>query len=137
PFDPSSSSGDNLPDLETEAQLVLSDEVADLVADRRGDGAAQDGPDGLDGVSAEVPANTQLIRITVTDDRSADALERAQAFAEVYLAYRRARSESALFDRAAAVKEQVRVQSAELDQRVEALDKAPASSPRVLFLQQQ
>ena len=92
PFAPDSAAGVDLVDLETEAQLVLSDEVANLVADRRdGDTAANE----LVGVKAEVPPNTQLIEITVEDKSRDEALDRAQAFAEVYLEYRQSRSETA------------------------------------------
>ncbi len=57
-----------------------------------------------------MPPNTQLIEITVEDKNRDEALDRAQAFAEVYLEYRQSRSETAAFDRGAAVKEQIRLQ---------------------------
>ena len=134
PFAPDSAAGVNLVDLETEAQLVLSDEVAGLVADRRGGGTAGSQ---LTGVEAEVPPNTQLIEITVENKSSDEALNRAQAFAEVYLEYRQSRSETAAFDRGAAVKEQIRLQSDELQTQVQELDSAPEGSPKALLVQQQ
>ncbi len=134
PFAPDSTAGVSLVDLETEAQLVLSDEVARLVADRRdGDTAANE----LAGVKAEVPPNTQLIEITVEDKNQEEALVRAQAFAEVYLEYRQSRSETAAFDRGASVKEQIRLQSDELQSQVKELDSAADGSPKALLLQQQ
>ena len=134
PFAPDSTAGVDLVDLETEAQLVLSDEVARLVADRRaGDAASSE----LVGVEATVPPNTQLIEITVEDKNRNEALERAQAFAEVYLEYRQSRSETAAFDRGAAVKEQIQLQSDELQTQVQELDDAPVDSSKALLLQQQ
>jgi polysaccharide biosynthesis transport protein len=135
PFAPDSAAGVNLVDLETEAQLVLSDEVARLVADRRGDDGTPSSQ--LSGVDAEVPPNTQLIEITVENKNSEEALDRAQAFAEVYLEYRQSRSETAAFDRGAAVKEQIRLQSDELQAQVQELDSATEGSPKALLLQQQ
>jgi hypothetical protein len=134
PFAPDSTASVDLVDLETEAQLVLSDEVAGLVADRRGGGTAASQ---LTGVEAEVPPNTQLIEITVENKNQDEALDRAQAFAEVYLEYRQSRSETAAFDRGAAVKEQIRLQSDELQTQVQELDDTPEGSPRALLLQQQ
>ena len=52
PFAPDSTAGVNLVDLETEAQLVLSDEVAGLVADRRDGGTAASRADRREGRSA-------------------------------------------------------------------------------------
>jgi hypothetical protein len=134
PFAPDSTASVDLVDLETEAQLVLSDEVAGLVADHRGQGTAASQ---LIGVEAEVPPNTQLIEITVENKNKDEALDRAQAFAEVYLEYRESRSETAAFDRGAAVKEQIRLQSDELQTQVQELDGAPEGSPKALLLQQQ
>lgn len=134
PFAPDSAAGVNLVDLETEAQLVLSDEVARLVADRRGGGTPAEQ---LSGVKAAVPANTQLIEITVENKSREEALVRAQAFAEVYLEYRQSRSETAAFDRGAAVKEQIRLQSDELQAQVQELDSAPEGSSKALLLQNQ
>ncbi|HWM03657.1 MAG TPA: hypothetical protein VNP92_15085 [Actinophytocola sp.] len=135
PFAPDSTASVNLVDLETEAQLVLSDEVARLVADRRGDGGSASSL--LSGVEATVPPNTQLIEITVENKSGAEALATAQAFAEVYLEYRQSRSETAAFDRGASVKEQIRLRQDELQTQVQELDEAPAGSSRALLLQNQ
>ena len=134
PFSPEGTAGADLVNLETEAELVASDEVGRLVMDRRGgeSSAAE-----LAGVSTEVPQNTQLIEITATDRSAEDALERAQAFAEVFLAYRRARSEAAVFDRGAAVQEQVVGQAELLDEHVSDLSAAEPGSPDALLLKQQ
>jgi hypothetical protein len=134
PFSPEGTAGADLVNLETEAQLVVSDEVGRLVGDRRG-GESPEAE--LVNVSAEVPPNTQLIEIAVSDRSIEDALERAQAFAEVFLDYRRSRTETAVFDRGAAVKEQIQRQSDQLDEHVRALDEARPSSSEALLLEQQ
>lgn len=134
PFSPDGSTGADLVNLETEAQLVVSDEVGRLVGDRR-DGASPEVE--LAGVKAKVPPNTQLIEITVADRSVEEALERAQAFAEVFLDYRRSRTETAVFDRGAAIKEQIQRQEDQLDAHVQALDDARPSSSEALLLQQQ
>jgi len=134
PFSPEGTAGADLVNLETEAQLVVSDEVGRLVGDRRGgeSPAAE-----LVNVSAVVPPNTQLLEITVADRSVEDALERAQAFAEVFLDYRQSRTETAVFDRGASVKEQIQRQSDQLDDHVRALDQAKSSSSEALLLEQQ
>jgi hypothetical protein len=134
PFSPDGT-GDELVNLETEAHLVTSDSVGRLVGRRTGG----DTPLGelLAGISVTVPPNTQILQITARAAASADAVERAQAFAETYLAYRQARSESELFDRAAQVQEQIGERNAELRRTATALDAAAARSPQALLLQQE
>ena len=84
--------GDDLINLETEAQLVHSDPVAHAVAERIGDpGSASDLLAGLD---VTVPANTQILTIDYTAGSDAVALRRAQGFAESYLDFRKARTEA-------------------------------------------
>ncbi len=134
PFSPDGTAGADLVNLQTEAELVASDEVGRIVRDRRGgDSTAAE----LADVSAAVPANTQLIEITVADRSADQAADRAQAFAEVFLAYRRSRSEAAVFDRSAAIDEQIEKQSDQLDEHVLALAEARRSSPDAILLKQQ
>ncbi|WP_027860028.1 hypothetical protein [Marmoricola sp. URHB0036] len=91
PFYPSGR-GDDLINLETEAQLMQSDSVANAVAERIGDpGSASDLLSGLD---VSVPANTQILTINYTGGSDAVAVRRAQGFAEAYLDFRKARSEA-------------------------------------------
>jgi len=91
PFYPSGR-GDDLINLETEAQLVSSDSVANAVAERIGDpGTASDL---LSGLHVSVPANTQILTIDYTAGSDALATRRAQGFAEAYLDFRKARSEA-------------------------------------------
>ena len=85
-------SGDDLLNLETEAQLVVSDAVTLAVAEAVG----EDAQELQDRVTVEVPENTQILRVSYRDPDEDTAVDSAQAFAEVYLDNRVERSESAL-----------------------------------------
>ncbi|GAA4224936.1 hypothetical protein GCM10022254_05640 [Actinomadura meridiana] len=78
--------GDDLVNLQTEAQLVATDGVERLVEKKLGHE-----PEGKIGVS--VPPNTQVLNLSYTSDSSADARAGAQAFADAYLAYRTQRAQ--------------------------------------------
>lgn len=132
PFSPES--GDDLVNLATEAELVTSDAVGRAVA-RQEPGVAL--PDVLGAVSVVVPANTQLLEITVTHRDAGLARERAQSFADSYLDYRRTRTTSTLFDRAAQVTEQTRVAEASLTDAVARLSKLGPLAPERPQLEQQ
>ncbi len=134
PFSPDGQ-GDDLVNLETEAQLVTSDSVADLVARRlRWSGSVESV---RSGVSVTVPTNTQLLRIRATNRSAATAVARAQAFAETYLAFRRSRTESLVFDRNARINEQLQQLGDDLTGMAERLSRVGPTSPRGLLLQQQ
>ena len=72
---------DDLLNLETEAQLVTSDAVAQAVADKEG----AESLDVLEGVEVEVPPNTQILRVSYTDGKPSVAVRRAQAFTTEFL----------------------------------------------------
>src|SRR5829696_9237733 len=82
-------SGDDLENLETEAQLIQSNDVARMVQKREGKAAPI--PDILAGLEVSVPPNTQILEIDYASRASAVSLSRAQWFAEEYLAYREGR----------------------------------------------
>ena len=108
PFYPSGR-GDDLINLETEAQLVTSDAVAKAVAERIGDpGSASDLLSGLD---VTVPANTQILTIEYTAGSDTVALRRAQGFAEAYLDFRKARSEAVTRSKTERIQNQVNSQN--------------------------
>lgn len=86
PFSPQGR-GDDLVNLETEAQLVTSDTVAQRVSQRIGRGETID--EVLAGVRVKVSPNTQILEIHVRLASAELARERAQAFAATYLTYRR------------------------------------------------
>ncbi|MGI5167246.1 Wzz/FepE/Etk N-terminal domain-containing protein [Spirillospora sp. CA-253888] len=79
--------GDDLINLETEAQLISTDTVAKLAARRLGRT-----PGGT--VSVTVPPNTQVLNLTYTAGGAQEARGGAQAFAESYLDYRRQRAQA-------------------------------------------
>ena len=85
-------SGDDLENLETEAQLIRSDDVARMVQEREAKGTSI--PEILDGLEVTVPPNTQILEIDYSFPASVVALNRAQWFAEEYLAYRELRAKS-------------------------------------------
>ncbi|MDP3892414.1 hypothetical protein [Nocardioides sp.] len=134
PFTPDSG-GDRLVNLETEAQIVMSDAVAREVADRVAPGVRP--RDLLEGVTVDVPPNTQLIDIRVEHADESVAVERAQAFAETYLTYRRVRTETVVSARRTQVDEQIAEHGEELAARAKELESAPPGSSRALLLQQQ
>jgi polysaccharide biosynthesis transport protein len=135
PFSPEGQ-GDDLVNLETEAQLVTSDSVTGLVVRQLGLTAASAGAVRT-GISVAVPTNTQLLRIRATNRSAATAIRRAQAFAEIYLDFRRSRTESLLFDRNARINEQLQQLGDELTRMSQQLSDVAPRSPRGLLLQQQ
>ncbi|GGO75245.1 hypothetical protein [Nocardioides deserti] len=132
PFSPDGR-GDELVNLETEAQLVRSDTMGDLV----GRALDEDSRTLLGDLSVSVPPNTQLLEITAEGATADRAGLRAQAFAETYLAFRRTRTESARFDRAAELEERIRDREAEHAALSEQLDKATPRSSQAAVLTQQ
>ncbi|WP_157537015.1 hypothetical protein [Nocardioides sp. Root190] len=127
--------GDELVNLETEAQVLRSEAVARAVLDRLD--SAGDSADLLAVVQVSVPPNTQLLEITTTGPDAETALARVSAFAEVYLAFRRARTESAVFEQTSRLDELV---DARADERTAAIDKlerlTSGSSQRPVLEQQ-
>jgi polysaccharide biosynthesis transport protein len=95
PFSPTGT-GEDLLNLESEAQLVASDRVARAVADDLG--STGDPRDLLGGLTVTVPSNTQTLEVTFSASSAKRAVQRAQAFAENYLVVRSDRAQ-ALVDR--------------------------------------
>jgi capsular polysaccharide biosynthesis protein len=115
PFYPSGR-GDDLINLETEAQLVRSDAVARATAERIGDPA--DPGDMLSGLEVSVPANTQILNIAYTAGSDAVAVRRAQGFAEAYLDFRKARSEEVTRAKTERIQSQINTQNKALSDLV-------------------
>ncbi|MFA1545209.1 hypothetical protein [Actinomadura chokoriensis] len=91
--------GDDLVNLQTEAQLVTTDRVAKIAGQKLGRE-----PDGDLGV--DVPPNTQVLNLTYTAKSSGDARSGAQAFADAYLAYRQQRAQDVVNNQLAKLKSQ-------------------------------
>lgn len=127
--------GDDLVNLETEAQVLRSEAVARAVLDQLG--VAGDPAGLLAAIRVRVPPNTQLLEITATGRDAATALSRVSAFAEVYLAFRRARTESAVFEQTSRLDELVDARAAERTAAIDKLERVAASSSQRPVLEQQ
>jgi succinoglycan biosynthesis transport protein ExoP len=132
PFSPDAR-GDDLVNLETEAQLVTSDAVLDQLAAVLHDAPVVTSED----VSVSVPPNTQLLSISVSASTQKEAEASAQALATLYLDYRRARTQSAVFDQRANVEEQIEQRTTERSAMVSRLDALERGSPGSSLLTQQ
>lgn len=132
PFSPDSR-GEDLVNLETEAQLVTSDTVVKRVALDHPDLPPLD----VASVVVTVPPNTQLLDIEVTAADSEVAQQTAAALGQVYLTHRRNRTASALFNERANINEQLDERTAERTELTRSLDKAkPGSAASVQVTQQ-
>ena len=116
PFSPGGR-GDDLLNLETEAQLMRSDVVARAVAAKIGDRVTSTAGL-LTGLDVSVPANTQILTIEYTADSDIVAVGRAQGFAEAYLDYRQARAEQVVKSRTERIQDQVDSQNKTLSNLV-------------------
>lgn len=122
--------GDELVNLETEAQLVASDQVARNVAARIGyRGTASQLLSGLD---VRVPSNTQILAISYTGATDEQAVRRAQAFADAYLDYRSVRSQDVVESRSGRIQSQIDSQGETLQELVAAANEATGAERRVL-----
>lgn len=74
--------------LETEAEVVTTPAIAEVVSQRLGRLVPEDG----EYLDVGVPPGTQMVRIAFTSGSADSAREGAQAFAEVYLDYREDRA---------------------------------------------
>lgn len=121
--------GEQLVNLETEAQLVGTEGVAALAA--RTLKTDLDIEQLHEQVKVENPTNTQVLRISFTGGSRSEALRGAQAFAQAYLNYRAARAKSITDDRLARVrKQQTTIQSKLADVTAELADTSEGSSRR-------
>lgn len=127
--------GDDLVNLETEAQVLRSDAVAQAVLRRLGSSGTPAGL--LARVSVVVPPNTQLLEISVRADDDATAAERASAFAGVYLAFRQSRTESSIFGRTSRLEELVKVREGERKAALDRLERLSPAAPERRLLEQQ
>jgi polysaccharide biosynthesis transport protein len=103
--------GDDLDNLETEAQLIQSNDVATMVQKREGKAAPI--PDILAGLEVNVPPNTQILEIDYSSRASDVSLSRAQWFAEEYLAYREVRATSLVASQTKRLEDQIAARSKE------------------------
>ncbi|CAN5552169.1 hypothetical protein BH11ACT8_BH11ACT8_22190 [soil metagenome] len=132
PFSPDAR-GDDLVNLETEAQLVTSDTVLKHLGSTHPELPPLD----VSSVSVTIPTNTQLLDIAVSGATDAEATATAQALASTYLDFRRSRTSSALFNERANINEQISERSDERAALVSRLDALQPGSPGSSLLSQQ
>mgnify|MGYP003333577419 CR=1 FL=1 len=127
--------GDDLVNLETEAQVLRSDTVARAVLDKLHEAGTPS--DLLAAVTVVVPPNTQLLQITARGKDDATAVARASAFGDVYLEFRRSRTESAVYEQTSRLEELVKQREDERDAAVAHLDQLKSDAPERALIQQQ
>jgi len=135
PFSKSARRVDQLVDLDTEAQLVTSVPVAELA--RTALKSERSARELIRHVDVSVPADTQVLVISFTDDSPGDAQAGADGFANAYLSYRRAQSQNVAAKRLARLEADVARLNAALQKVGGQLVAAPADSPDRAFLQSQ
>lgn len=133
PYYPSTR-GEDLVNLNSEAEALRSESVAELVAEETG--SDRSATELLRGVRVAVPANTQILEVTFTDDAREDALEYSQAFADAYLDTRRARAQERIDEQAARLDEQIGALSGEIEQLAAELALLPSTSARATVIEQ-
>lgn len=105
--------GTALTNLQTEAQVLKSVSVADLVAQSLGDGSSTDML--LAGVSVANPSNTQILHVRYANADAEVARARSQAFAEQYLVFRQQRAQALIDGETASLTEQIDARQTERD----------------------
>jgi len=135
PFSQSAGRVDQLVDLDTEAQLVTSVPVAELA--RTALKTERSARELIRHVDVSVPADTQVLVISFTDDSPGDAQAGADGFANAYLSYRRTQSQNVATKRLARLEADVARLNAALQKVGGQLVAAPADSPDRAFLQSQ
>lgn len=132
PFYPGSR-GEQLVNLETEAQVLRSKAVAEMVVATTA--SSRTAEELLADVSVTVPANTQILEVTYTSTNPRTAVEMSQAFADAYLSYRGQKAQGLITDQT----EQLNLQIADLQSQLEQLAQqrfgVPANSAEAIVLQ--
>lgn len=111
----SDGAGDNLINLETEAQLVTSDAVAQTVAR---DVRTSNLTDLLNGLHVTVPPNTQILQVDYTSHDQSVARSRARSFANAYLDFRKARADQVVSTKSTRIQDEIDTQTSQLDDLV-------------------
>jgi hypothetical protein len=114
PYSPDGS-GDDLINLETEAQLVTSDAVARTVAT---DAGTSNLSDLLDGLHVTVPPNTQILKVDYAAKDQSVARSRARSFARAYLDFRKSRADQVVSTKSTRIQDEIDTQTSQLDDLV-------------------
>jgi capsular polysaccharide biosynthesis protein/Mrp family chromosome partitioning ATPase len=123
--------GEELINLETEAQLVSSDAVARDAADSLGGDLTPS--KALSGLKVSVPPNTQILTINYTAGDEDTAVDRAQAFADAYLDFRTSRFERVTGLRTERINEQLENQREALTSLADRAEATTSPGRRSLF----
>jgi capsular exopolysaccharide synthesis family protein len=126
PADIGAAGNERLVNIETEAELVQSEAVANLAADELGEDAMTASL--LKRVSVGIPANSQILEVSCSDPRPEKATACSRAFANAYLAYRSEQAVGDLKNQTKAIDEEVSALNDEIAEQNEILQSEPASS---------
>ena len=132
PFTPDGN-GDDLTNLQTEAQLASSDAVAQLVT---GGATTGTGSDILNGLSVKVPSNTQVLVLDYRAGSRDLAKARAQSFAQSYLKFRVSRNEQVVAAQAQRIQDGIDTQTARLSQLAKKKQTVTSPEQRSVLQQQ-
>jgi polysaccharide biosynthesis transport protein len=132
PYSPNGN-GEDLVNLETEAQLAGSAVVAEAVAQ---DVRAPSSASLLHGLEIDVPANTQIVEIAYTAREPIAAERRAQSFATSYLEFRADRANNVVDGRATTIQDQLNTQTTELNSLLRKKDATGAQVRRSILQEQ-
>ena len=126
PFYPSSR-GEQLVNLESEAQALRSTEVATIAKGKLGSELSE--AELLDQVKVAVPVNTQILEVTFTAGDDQVAVAGAQAFADSYLEFRTANAQQLIDEQIADLDAQIEAANTQLTTRATELSRLPSNSP--------
>ncbi|SDR68244.1 hypothetical protein [Actinopolymorpha singaporensis] len=124
--------GDQLVNLQTEAQLVGTNGVASDV--RRRLHLSQSVEEIRTHVAVENPTNTQVLKVSYTARSSRDAVRGAQAFADSYLSYRERRANSIISSRLSKIHQQQTRTQRSLDELSDEMGRTDTSDSRRAYL---
>ncbi len=127
PFNPTGN-GDDLNNLQSEAQLAQSDAVANLVS--------APGVDPTSGPTVTVPANTQLLEFSYEAEEAAAASAGAEAFARAYLKFRTSRADQAVVAQARAIQDEINAQSDRINDLARQKRRVRSTEQRAVLQQQ-
>ena len=133
PFYPSTR-GEQLINLESEAQAVRSSGVAKKVEAKVGGDLTAD--ELLENVTVAVPVNTQILEISYKDADPATAEKVSQAFADSYLEFRHERAQQQITEQSGQLQAQIDTNQTQLESLATQLAVTPPNSAQATILQQ-
>ncbi len=124
--------GDQLVNLQTEAQLVSTNGVAGDVARRLH--LSRSVEEIRTHVVVENPTNTQVLKVSYTAGSARDAVRGAQAFADSYLAYRERRANSVISSQLGKIRQQQAKTQRSLNEVSDEMGRSDTSDSRRAYL---